>query len=154
MRRVDTQEYLTILKDLVQQGKEVSLLVSGNSMSPFLIHERDYVYFRKPNRPLKPGDIVFFQRKTGQYIMHRIWKVKPEGLYIVGDAQTVIEGPVAEAQVFAVITRVQRKGKWISPGDFWWEFFEHVWIHIIPFRHVMMRIYAGIRRQGSCDGGL
>ena len=111
MRRVDTQEYLTVLKDLVQQGKEVSLLVSGNSMSPFLIHERDYVYFRKPNRPLRPGDIVFFQRKNGQYIMHRIWKIKPEGLYIVGDAQTVIEGPVAEEQVFAVITRVQRKGK-------------------------------------------
>ena len=86
--------------------------------------------------------------------MHRIWKVKPEGLYIVGDAQTVIEGPVAEEQVFAIVTRVQRKGKWIMPGDFWWEFFEHVWIHIIPFRHVMMRLYAGIRRQGSCDGGL
>ena len=119
MRRVDTQEYLTVLKDLVQQGKEVSLLVSGNSMSPFLIHERDYVYFRKPNRPLRPGDIVFFQRKTGQYIMHRIWKIKPEGFYIVGDAQKVIEGPVAEEQVFAIVTRVQRKGKWIMPGDFW-----------------------------------
>ena len=116
MRRVDTQEYLTVLKDLVQQGKEVSLLVSGNSMSPFLIHERDYVYFRKPNRPLRPGDIVFFQRKTGQYIMHRIWKIKPEGLYIVGDAQTVIEGPVAKEQVFAIITRVQRKENGSRPG--------------------------------------
>ena len=79
-------------------------------MSPFLIHERDYVYFQKPDRSLKSGDIVFFQRKTGQYIMHRIWKIKPEGLYIVGDAQTVIEGPVAEEQVFAVITRVQPEG--------------------------------------------
>ncbi len=27
MRRVDTQEYLSVLKDLVQEGKEVSLLV-------------------------------------------------------------------------------------------------------------------------------
>lgn len=146
MRRVDTQEYLTVLKELVQQGKEVSLLVSGSSMSPFLIHERDYVYFRQPDRELKAGDIVFFQRKNGQYVMHRIWKVKPEGYFIVGDAQTEIEGPVSRDQIFAIITKVQRKGTWIAPGDFWWEFFEHVWIHMVPLRRVIMRIYATLVR--------
>lgn len=146
MRRVDTQEYLTVLKELVQQGREVSLLVSGSSMSPFLIHERDYVYFRQPDRELKAGDIVFFQRKSGQYVMHRIWRVKPEGYFIVGDAQTEIEGPVSRDQIFAMITKVQRKGKWIAPGDFWWEFFEHVWIHMVPLRRVLMRIYAKLIR--------
>ena len=78
--------------------------------------------------------------------MHRICNVKPEGYYIVGDAQTVIEGPVLEDQIFAVITKVKRKGKWIEPGDFWWEFFEHVWIHMIPMRRNIMKIYAKVVR--------
>lgn len=146
MRRVDTREYVSVLKELVQEGKEVSLLVAGNSMSPFLIHERDYVYFREPDRALKRGDIVFFQRKTGQYVLHRIWKVKPEGYYIVGDAQTEIEGPVRREQIFAIVTQVQRKGKWIKPGDFWWEFFEHVWIRVIPVRHLFVKLYGIIQR--------
>ena len=146
MRRVDTQEYLSVLKELVQEGKEVSLLVAGSSMSPFLIHERDYVYFRQPDRELRKGDIVFFQRKSGQYVMHRIWKVRPEGYYIVGDAQTDIEGPIPGEQIFAIVTKVQRKGRWIEPGDFWWEFFEHVWLHMIPVRRMIMSVYAKIRR--------
>lgn len=146
MKRVDTREYLSVLKELVQSGKEVSLLISGSSMSPFLIHERDYVYFKAPERELRKGDIVFYQRKSGQYVMHRIWKVKAEGYYIVGDAQTEIEGPVLREQIFAIVTKVQRKGKWIKPGDFWWEFFAHVWLHMIPMRRGIMKIYARIRR--------
>ena len=74
--------------------------------------------------------------------MHRILRVKPEGLYIVGDAQSEIEGPVRQDQVFAIITRVRRKGKMIGPGDFWWEFFEHVWLCVIPLRRGIMALYA------------
>ena len=142
MKVVDTREYVGMLKELTEEGREVSMLIAGSSMSPFLIHERDMIYFKKPDRELKKGDMVFFQRRSGQFIMHRIWKVRPEGYYIVGDAQTQIEGPVEKDQIFARITKVRRKGKWLEPGDFWWEFFEHVWLHMIPLRHLLMRWYA------------
>lgn len=141
MKFVDTREYVDVLRELTDQGKEVSMLVSGSSMTPFLGHQRDYIYFKKPDRPLRRGDMVFYQRPTGQYVMHRIWKVKPEGYYIVGDAQTEIEGPVREEQIFAIITKVQRKGKWITSGDFWWEFFEKVWIRMVPVRPVVRKLY-------------
>ncbi len=39
--------------------------------------------------------------------------------YIVGDAQTQIEGPVRRDQIFARITKVKRKGRILQPGDFW-----------------------------------
>ena len=142
MRKIDTRAYVSVLRELVEQGQEVSMLISGSSMAPFLIHERDSICFKQPERPLRKGDMVFYQRDNGQFVMHRICNVKPEGYYIVGDAQTVIEGPVRENQIFAVITKVKRKGKWIEPGDFWWEFFEHIWIHMIPIRRVLMKSYA------------
>ena len=148
-RVVDTKEYVDVLRGLTEEGKEVSMLVAGSSMNPFLIHYRDMIFFKKPDRKLRRGDMVFYQRETGQYVMHRILRVRPEGLYIVGDAQTEIEGPVQPGQVFAVITRVKRKGKMICPDDFWWKFFEGPWLVILPLRPVIMRLFALLRRRGK-----
>ncbi|MBE5773447.1 MAG: hypothetical protein E7337_05880 [Clostridiales bacterium] len=145
-RRVDTREYVDVLRGLIKEGKEVSMLVAGSSMNPFLIHYRDTIFFKKPDCALRRGDMVFYQRDSGQYVMHRILRVKPEGLYIVGDAQTEIEGPVREDQVFAIITRVKRKGKMIGPDDFWWKFFEGPWLCIVPLRRIIMWLYALVHR--------
>ena len=141
MRRLDTDAYVSALRDLVNEGKECRLLISGSSMAPFLVHERDSIIFSKPQRELQRGDMVFYQRDTGQFVMHRILHVKPEGLYIVGDAQTEIEGPVNPSQVFAVVTKAQRKGKWIGPGDFWWWFFRTVWLRLVPVRKIILKLY-------------
>ena len=147
-RVVDTREYVSVLKELSDEGKVVSMRIAGSSMSPFLCHNRDYIFFTKPDRPLRRGDMVFYQRGTGQYVMHRIWKQDSRGFYIVGDAQTVIEGPVREDQIFALIIKVQRKGKILQPGDFWWEFFEHVWIRIVPVRRIILKLYSmGVKRK-------
>ena len=144
---IDTKEYVTVLKELVNEGKELSMVIAGYSMSPFLAHEKDVIYFRKPDRPLKCGDMVFYQRQNGSYVMHRIWKKKTDGYYIVGDAQSKIEGPVSEEQIFALITGVSRKGKRLGPGDLWWEFFEHVWIRVVPIRRHLLRLYGKIVRK-------
>ena len=36
--------------------------------------------------------------------------LKKEEYYLIGDAQTVIEGPIQREQIFAVVTKVKRKG--------------------------------------------
>lgn len=147
MKVVDTYEYVSVLKELTEQGKSVSMLIAGSSMSPFLIHERDYIYFEKPKRPLKKGDMVFYQRRSGQYVMHRICKVRKDGLYdIIGDNQMVIEPGIRRDQIFALITKVKRKGKMLEPGDFWWVFFEKVWIRCIRLRPAIFRAYSLLKR--------
>lgn len=149
-RVVDTREYVSVLREIAAEGKVVSMRIAGSSMSPFLCHNRDYIYFIKPDRALRKGDMVFYQRDTGQYVMHRILKKDSRGFYIVGDAQTAIEGPVREDQIFARIIKVQRKGKILQPGDFWWEFFEHVWIRIVPVRRIIVRLYGiGVKWKGK-----
>lgn len=146
MRIIDTGAYVSMQRELVDSGKEASMRIVGNSMAPFLIHERDYITFVKPDREIRCGDMVFYQRDNGQFVMHRIWKVKPDGYYIVGDAQQEIEGPIRRDQIFALITKVKRKGKWLEEGDFWWEFFKKVWIHMIPFRRKLMWLYGRMKR--------
>jgi len=49
---------------------------------------------------------------------------------------------VQRKQIFAWVTKVERKGKILVPGTFWWEFFAQVWIRIIPLRPILMHGYA------------
>uniref|UniRef100_UPI0035A5D1B1 S24/S26 family peptidase n=1 Tax=uncultured Thomasclavelia sp. TaxID=3025759 RepID=UPI0035A5D1B1 len=74
MSRLGTREYIDILRTVIDEGKEVNMRVLGSSMAPFVVHERDTIYFKRPERKLKKGDIAFFQRNNGQYVVHRIYK--------------------------------------------------------------------------------
>jgi hypothetical protein len=142
VHEVDNQEYLGVLKQLItEEGKEVSLRISGGSMSPFLVHQRDEVLLAPIRRELKKGDIVFFQRENNDYVLHRIKKITKDGYYLIGDGQIEIEGPIRRERIFSIVTLVQRKGKKIAPGSFWWWFFEKIWLNIIPFRKKIQRMY-------------
>ncbi len=147
MKIVDTREYVSVLRGLTEEGHEVNMLIAGSSMSPFLIHQRDYIYFSKPTSPLRRGDMVFYQRDTGQYVMHRICKANKDGTYdIIGDAQYQIEHGIREDQIFARVNSIVRDGKTIRPGNFWWFFFEKIWIRIIPLRKYIVKGYGKIKK--------
>lgn len=74
MKKVDTREYLDRIVSLLTEKDGAVIPVAGNSMEPFLKNGRDQVYLVKPeqNTQYQPGDIVLFQRKNGQYVLHRI----------------------------------------------------------------------------------
>lgn len=147
-RMVDIHEYLPVLIELLKEGKEVNLPVSGGSMTPFLADKRDTIIISKPDSPFRRGDMVFYQRKSGQYIMHRVHHIDRDGaLYIVGDAQTEIEGPIQPDQVFGIIRKVIRKGKVIDHSDFWWFFFEKIWIRMVALRPLVRSCYMILKRK-------
>lgn len=129
VRIVDNQEYMKVVRSILEEGKEVPLVVTGNSMMPFLIDRRDQVLIKRIERPLKKGDIAFFQRENGQYIMHRIHFMRKDDrtgenqFYFIGDGQETIEGPIKEIQIFGVITGVLRKGKYLDEAYIYMEVF-------------------------------
>ena len=132
------------LLGLLDTAEYVPLNISGSSMTPFLVHSRDTVYLSKVTRPLKKGDMILYRRDNGAYILHRICRVEPEGYRLVGDAQILIEKDVRPDQVLALVTAVRRKGKLLQPGSFWWDFFEKVWIRMIPLRPGIVAVYSAL----------
>lgn len=140
-RIVDIYEYMPVLMELLEQGRTVNLTISGDSMTPFLVHGRDTLIISPPDGSFRRGDMVFYRRLSGRYVMHRIHHIGPDGmLYIVGDAQTQIEGPVHPEQVFGIVRKVIRKGKLIDHRNFWWFFFEKIWIRMVPLRPAVRKI--------------
>lgn len=136
---VDIHTYLPVLIDIIKSGKDVSVTVTGSSMAPFLAHLRDSIIVSPPPRQFHRGDMVFFQRQDSSYVMHRIHHLKEGKLYLVGDNQTEIEGPIDPEQVFGIVRKVIRNGKLLQKGDFWWDFFEKAWIRIVPLRSAAVK---------------
>ena len=150
-KTVDTGLLLEEYRTLLETVNQLPLTITGSSMTPFLAPGRDSVMLTKPRRPLQCGDMVLYRRESGAYVLHRIWRQEQDGTFsIIGDGQTDIETGIREDQIFAVVQSATRKGKRQEPGCFWWEFFAHVWIHLIPLRPLLRRIYVcGMRRKST-----
>ncbi len=133
---VDTREYVTVLKEMVAQGMEVSATIFGTSMEPFLKDKRDRIYFRNTEGTIKKGDMVFFQRKTGEYVMHRVMRIRNHQYYMAGDHQTFLEGPIETTQIFAKVVSVERAGVWLTEEDRIWKFYANWWRRLFWLRKV------------------
>ena len=136
------EEYRQLLED--ENITALPLVISGNSMSPFLVHGRDTVYLSRLDRPAKRGDVLLYKRESGAYILHRVYKVEKDSYTMVGDAQTQLEQGIRQDQIIAIMTSALHKGKLQKKGSFWWEFFEKLWIRIIPLRPIITKIYTYI----------
>ena len=132
---------------IMETGAAAPLVISGSSMSPFLVHGRDTVFLTPPKKQLKKGDMILYRRQSGAYVLHRIRAVEGETFTLIGDGQTEKEHGIRPEQVLAVVTAVRRKGRRLKKGSFWWDFFEKIWLNMIPLRPAALRIYGFLMRK-------
>ena len=137
MKIVDTGEYVSVLRELVEEGNEVSMTIAGNSMAPFLIHQRDVVWFRRPERDLRAGDIVFYQRDNGQYILHRIVYVNGDTYVMRGDNQWENEYNIRHDQIIGVLYSFDRNGKTHKVTDAGYK----IYVKFLPIIRYSRRYY-------------
>ena len=144
---IDTESFLSVLCELAEEGRTVSTVVSGGSMLPFLSGNRDTVYLEKPMRKLRKGDVVLFRRTNGDYVLHRIKRIKNGDFYLIGDRQYATEGPVKSEQICALMTGAKRKGKEITSKSPVWFFYSRVWINLVFLRPLAFGIVSIIHRK-------
>ena len=151
---VDPEQIITPLLELLDEVQAVPLVISGGSMSPFLVHGRDTVYLSKISKPLKKGDMVLYRRAGGSYVLHRIFKVEDGSYTMVGDAQTYLEPGIRPDQICAIVTAAYRKDKLLQKGSFWWDFFEIIWIRMVPLRPALKKMYSFIKQLPGNKGAI
>ena len=142
----EPEQVMGPLLDLLEETEAVPLVISGGSMTPFLVHGRDTVYLSKPEEPFHRGDMLLYRRDNGAYVLHRVYRVEGDRFTMVGDAQTQLEPDIRRDQILARVTAVRRKGKLLQSGSFRWDFFEKIWIRLVPARPVLWRIVTGWKR--------
>jgi signal peptidase I len=147
VKLVKSNEIFPIISEILENSVKARITVTGMSMYPFLREGIDSVELSKGSiNDIKPGTIVMIRRKSGCYVMHRAIRKNTECFYIVGDAQQWIEGPIYSHQLVAVVTAVWRRDKRIECSSFLWKFLSNIWLHILPFRYLILNSFKTIRR--------
>ena len=119
-------EYSTYEEELRKNGKIIHTNV-GTSMMPLLRQNRDVMIIERPNGRLKKYDVPLYKRKNGQYVLHRILKVREHDYVICGDHCVTKEYGITDNEIIGVLTGVIRDGKTITMDSFSYKFYYHLW---------------------------
>lgn len=136
------------IEQLLKDGNTVQTVINGYSMYPMLVPGRDSVILApfQGGQP-KRGDVVLYRRDGGILVLHRIWRTRQEGLYLVGDNQTQIEGPLRLDQMRGILVGFVRGGRHISTGNVVYRLYAGIWLWLRPLRHV---IAVAVHRVKCC----
>lgn len=130
-------EYDSVIREVLESGGEFRMYPHGTSMRPLLRQGIDSVVLEKMKRAPKKNDILFYQRKDGSYILHRVWEVTDTGLTIVGDNQRMLEYGVTEEQIIGYVTRIYRGEKEINCDGLWYRMYLWLWQFMVIRRLVL-----------------
>ena len=149
-RLVPMDELSPLIVGLIDEGFDVTLTITGNSMRPMLTHLRDSVALTSCNpAALKVGDIPLYRRESGTYVLHRIMKVHDSTYDISGDHQWVLEKDVEKSRVLCVVKGFTRKGKYYSCGNKGYRLYSFLWRKLFVFRKLIMTAHGKLHRLFS-----
>ena len=111
-REICLQEAFDVIEEILAGGGEFRMYPRGKSMLPLIVQDRDSVVLRRnKDSTAKKHDIVFYRRKSGQFVLHRVMKIEKDGSYTMcGDNQTVLEKGIGKEQIIGYVSRLY-KGK-------------------------------------------
>ena len=80
-----------VIQEIIAAGGTAEITVMGNSMFPMLKHGVSRVKLAAPPESLRAGDLPFYRRRNGAFILHRVIKVRGDEYLMCGDNQYILE---------------------------------------------------------------
>lgn len=142
-KKVSLEELVPIMQETLNESGEVSFVSAGVSMLPTIRDRKDTVTLVKPTGKLKKGDVPFYRRSNGQYVLHRIVYVNGETYVTCGDNQWVNEYNVQDEQIIGVLKSINRNGKVYNVDD---KLYKN-YVKVLPAVRWIYRIYNAIKRR-------
>jgi len=113
---------------------------SGDSMEPLIKQDRDLVRIEKTSGRLKKYDVALYKRDNGQYVLHRVIKVKKDGYVLCGDNRYEKEYGITDRHIIGVLTAVIRNGKEIPVTSLRYRMYVHLHCDLFPLHALFRRI--------------
>lgn len=140
-------EFVGIIEDTIKSGGIVPLVVTGNSMRPFMKDGKNTVWLRAcTEKDLRRGKILLFRRTDGAIVLHRVRKILDDGgLLMNGDAQYWCE-TIKKEQALAVVEYIETNGKKKACSSLGYRAKIEIWQLLKPLRPY---IFAVRRKLGK-----
>lgn len=145
IKTISLEELFPIIKEQLESGGTVRLPITGTSMLPLLVWGRDFVDIVKTDC-YKKGDIIFYRRDDGRFVLHRIVGKKEHSYILCGDNQWVKEYGIEDRHIIAVVNAIERKGKRFNISKLSYRIYSKIWISVLPFRKYILIISRKIKR--------
>ena len=136
----------TFEEEIKKSGKIIYTNV-GDSMAPFIRQGRDVLIISKVNGKLKRYDVPLYKRDSGQYVLHRILKVRKNDYVICGDNCWNKEYGITDKHIIGVLTGIIRNGREIPVTDRKYRIYVHLWCDFFPIRAFIIRIRQFLKRR-------
>ena len=118
----------------------------GDSMLPLIRQGRDLLVIQPQTGRLKKYDIPLYRRDSGQYVLHRVLKVRPDDYEICGDNRWSREYGITDRHIVGVLTAIIRDGKEIPMTDWRLRVYAHLWCKLFPLRAGILRCLSVMNR--------
>ena len=132
---VGLKEIWPVMKEVIDSDGEFTFGPQGVSMLPLIRQGQDQVVLVKADS-IKKGDAVFYQRDDGQFVLHRVVKVKKDGYVMCGDNQYELEYGITDKHILAKMKGVIRDGIVIDESNKKYR----KYVKHLPFRRFKKRI--------------
>lgn len=122
------------IEKLLLAGETVTFEPQGYSMYPVIRPDDAVIVEPVDVGDLKRGDVVVYRRMNSILVMHRIYKIKGDECWLVGDNQSAVEGPVDVHQLRGKMISYVRTGKKIDVNDASYVVLTRIWLFLRPIR--------------------
>ena len=133
-------------EEIIQRDGKLIYTNKGNSMMPLIKEGRDLLVIERPDGRLKRFDVPLYKRDTGQYVLHRIMRVRKNDYVICGDNRINYEYGITDRHIIGVLTAVIRNGKELSVHSMKYKAYVYLWYLLLPLRFVLIKTRNLIRR--------
>ncbi len=145
MQKHKLSQYDETIRLVLESGGEFRLYPRGTSMLPLLVQGRDSVVLKKITEHPRKGDILFYRRDDGAYVLHRVVGEDSAGYILCGDNHTALEHGVTDGHLIGIVTRIYRGEKPIEPASLPYRFYVWLW-GFFSFRKIYCRLWSAKRR--------
>lgn len=132
----------------IAEHGELTMTNVGISMRPMIRQGRDmFTLVRKTEARCRRFDVVLYRRPSGQYVMHRVVKVRPADYVILGDNCVSKEYGIRDEDILGVMTEFVRKGKKYSVEHKGYRAYAGLWYALFPLRRFYKLCKRKIKRM-------
>ena len=131
---------MTRFEDIIKREGWLVYTNVGDSMRPLIRQDRDILIIEKPKGRLKKYDVPLYKRDSGQYVLHRVLKVRESDYVICGDNRYCKEYGITDRHIIGVLTAVVRDGKEIPITDWRYKVYVRLWCDLFPIRAFILKV--------------
>ena len=134
-------------EEIIERDGKLLYTNKGDSMMPLIREGCDILVIEKTNGRLKRFDIPLYRRDNGQYVLHRIIRIRQNDYVICGDNRVSPEYGITDRHIIGVLTSVIRNGREIPVRSRQYKLYAYLWHLLFPLRYVIKKISCLLRKR-------